>query len=172
MPPFPRRLRSRNASRALSQRLWSPRHLQRRARKGPGEQSVENVIAAKLSGRHEIEIWGDGEQTRSFMYIDDCLHGTRALMESDIVDPINIGSSEMVSINQLVDLAEEIAGIKVKRNYNLDAPKGVRGRSSDNTLIKSKLGWEPSVPLRTGLEKTYAWIFDQMKNGQSSAANF
>ena len=125
------------------------------------------VIAAKLSGRHEIEIWGDGKQTRSFMFIDDCLHGTRALMDSDIVDPINIGSSEMVTIDRLVDLAEEIAGIKVKRNYRLDAPKGVRGRSSDNTLIKSKLGWEPSTPLRTGLEKTYAWIFDQMKNGGS-----
>ena len=128
------------------------------------------VIAAKLSGDHEIEIWGDGEQTRSFMFIDDCLHGTRALMESDIVDPINIGSSEMVTINRLVDLAEEIAGIKVKRNYKLDAPKGVRGRSSDNSLIKSKLGWEPSVSLRTGLEKTYAWIFDQMKNGASKDA--
>ena len=125
------------------------------------------VIAAKLSGRHEIEIWGDGKQTRSFMFIDDCLHGTRALMDSDIVDPINIGSAEMVTIDRLVDFAEEIAGIKVKRNYRLDAPKGVRGRSSDNTLIKSKLGWEPSTPLRTGLEKTYAWIFDQMKNGGS-----
>jgi GDP-D-mannose 3', 5'-epimerase len=128
------------------------------------------VIAAKLSGRHEIEIWGDGEQTRSFMFIDDCLHGTRALMESNIVDPINIGSSEMVTINRLVDLTEEIAGIKVKRNYKPDAPKGVRGRSSDNRLIKSKPGWEPSIPLRTGLEKTYSWIFDQMKNGESKVS--
>jgi nucleoside-diphosphate-sugar epimerase len=125
------------------------------------------VIAAKLSGQHEIEVWGDGEQTRSFMFIDDCLDGTRALMESDIAEPINIGSSEVVTINQLVDLAEEIADIKVKRNYKLDAPKGVRGRSSDNTLIKSKLGWEPSIPLRTGLERTYAWIYDQMKSGGS-----
>ena len=125
------------------------------------------VIAAKLSGHHEIEVWGDGEQTRSFMFIDDCLQGTRALMESDITVPLNIGSSEMVTINQLVDLAEEIAGIKVKRSYNLDAPKGVRGRSSDNTLIKSKLGWEPSIPLQTGLERTYAWIFEQMKSGGS-----
>jgi nucleoside-diphosphate-sugar epimerase len=89
-------------------------------------------------------------------------------MDSNVVDPINIGSSEMVTIDRLVDLAEEIAGIKVKRNYRLDAPKGVRGRSSDNTLIRSKLGWEPSTPLRTGLEKTYAWIFDQMKNGGST----
>lgn len=125
------------------------------------------VIAAKLSGHHEIEIWGDGEQTRSFMFIDDCVYGTRALMESDIADPINIGSAEMVTINRLVDLAEEIAGIRVTRNYKLDAPKGVRGRSSDNALIKSKLGWEPSIPLQTGLERTYAWIFDQMKNGGS-----
>ena len=127
------------------------------------------VIAAKLSGNHEIEVWGDGEQTRSFMYIDDCLLGTRALMQSDITEPINIGSSEMVTINQLVDLAEEIAAIKLKRNYNLDAPKGVRGRSSDNTRIKSKLGWEPSIPLQAGLERTYAWIFDQMKSGGSAA---
>jgi GDP-D-mannose 3',5'-epimerase len=101
------------------------------------------------------------------MFIDDCLQGTRALMESDITEPINIGSSEMVTINQLVNLAEQIAGIKVKRNYNLNAPKGVRGRSSDNTLIRSKLGWEPSIPLQTGLERTYAWIYDQMKSGVS-----
>ncbi len=90
-------------------------------------------------------------------------------MKSDIVDPINIGSSEMVTIDRLVDLVEEIAGIKVKRNYNLAAPKGVRGRSSDNTLIKSKLGWEPLTPLRTGLETTYAWIFDQMRNGEEGS---
>ena len=125
------------------------------------------VIAAKLGGAKEIEIWGDGLQTRSFQYIDDCLHGTQFIMESGIIEPINLGSAEMVSINQLVDLVEDIAGIKLKRSYKLDAPKGVRGRSSDNTLIKEKLGWEPSVTLRTGLEKTYAWILDQMKSGNS-----
>ena len=125
------------------------------------------VIAAKLGGAKEIEIWGDGLQTRSFQYIDDCLHGTQSIMESGIIEPINLGSAEMVSINQLVDLVEDIAGIKLKRSYKLDAPKGVRGRSSDNTLIKEKLGWEPSVTLRTGLEKTYAWIIDQMKSGNS-----
>lgn len=125
------------------------------------------VIAAKLGGAKEIEIWGDGLQTRSFQYIDDCLHGTQTIMESGIIEPINLGSAEMVSINQLVDLVEDIAGIKLKRSYKLDAPKGVRGRSSDNTLIKEKLGWEPSVTLRTGLEKTYAWILDQMKSGNS-----
>ena len=125
------------------------------------------VIAAKLGGAKEIEIWGDGLQTRSFQYIDDCLHGTQSIMESGIIEPINLGSAEMVSINQLVDLVEDIAGIKLKRSYKLDAPKGVRGRSSDNTLIKEKLGWEPSVTFRTGLEKTYVWILDQMKSGNS-----
>jgi GDP-D-mannose 3',5'-epimerase len=125
------------------------------------------VIAAKLGGAKEIEIWGDGLQTRSFQYIDDCLHGTQSIMESGITEPINLGSAEMVSINQLVDMVEGIAGLKLKRSYKLDAPKGVRGRSSDNTLIKEKLGWEPSVTLRAGLEKTYAWIHDQMKSGNS-----
>ncbi|NBV24172.1 MAG: NAD-dependent epimerase/dehydratase family protein [Proteobacteria bacterium] len=120
------------------------------------------VIAAKLAGKHEIEIWGDGNQTRSFMYVDDCLKGTQMLTHSDYVEPINIGSSEKVSINQLVDIVESIAGIKLKRNYKLDAPKGVNGRNSDNTLIQKVFGWEPSIPLRTGMERTYAWIYDQM----------
>ena len=120
------------------------------------------VITAKLAGTNEIEIWGDGEQTRSFMYIDDCLEGTTRVMESEIREPINVGSSELVTINQLVDIAEEIAGMRLKRNYNLDAPKGVRGRNSDNTLIRSYLGWEPSTPLVEGLEKTYAWIHDEL----------
>ena len=121
------------------------------------------VIQAKLSGKHEIEIWGDGKQTRSFMYIDDCLHGTQAITASDIIEPINLGSSELVTINGLVDIVEEIAGIKLKRSYNLKAPKGVNGRNSDNTLIQQLLGWEPDTRLRKGMEKTYRWIFDQMK---------
>ena len=126
------------------------------------------IIAAKMAGSNEIEVWGDGEQTRSFMYIDDCLHGTQAIMNSgDITFPINLGSEEKVSINQLVDLVEDIAGLKVKRNYNLSAPKGVNGRNSENTLIRQMLGWEPSVALRSGMEKTYAWIYDQMKSGTS-----
>ena len=120
------------------------------------------VIQAKLSGKHEIEIWGDGHQTRSFMYIDDCLKGTQAILASDILEPINLGSSELVSINQLVDIVEGIAGIKLKRSYNLKAPKGVNGRNSDNTLIKKLLGWEPGVRLRDGMEKTYNWIYEQM----------
>ena len=120
------------------------------------------VIAAKLSGKHEIEIWGSGDQTRSFMYIDDCLKGTQMLTNSDFIEPINIGSSEMVSINQLVDIVEHIAGLKLKRNYQLDAPKGVNGRNSDNTLIQKIFGWEPNTKLRDGMEKTYRWIYDEM----------
>lgn len=128
------------------------------------------VIAAKQAGSNEIEIWGDGLQTRSFMYIDDCIHGIQAIMESGILDPINLGSAEMVSINQLVDMVEDIAGIRLDRRYRLDAPKGVRGRSSDNTLIRKLLGWEPSTPLRTGMERTYTWILDQMLSGRSKDA--
>jgi nucleoside-diphosphate-sugar epimerase len=120
------------------------------------------IIQAKLSGKHEIEIWGDGEQSRSFMYIDDCIYGTKAILNSEITEPLNLGSSELVTINQLVEIIEEIAQIKVKKNHLLNAPLGVRGRNSDNTLIKQKLGWEPSITLRAGLEKTYAWIYDQM----------
>jgi len=119
------------------------------------------VIEAKVAGRHEIAIWGSGNQTRSFMFIDDCIEGIGRIMDSEILEPINLGSSEAVTINQLVDLAEEIAGIKLKRNYDLTAPKGVNGRNSDNTLIQKYLHWEPSTPLRVGLEKTYRWIYDQ-----------
>jgi nucleoside-diphosphate-sugar epimerase len=120
------------------------------------------VIQALQSGRHEIEIWGDGEQTRSFMYIDDCTYGTHAIMASEVIEPLNLGSDELVTINQLVDIVEDIASIKLRRSYKLDAPKGVRGRNSDNTLIKQKLGWAPAIGLRKGLEKTYRWIFDEM----------
>jgi GDP-D-mannose 3',5'-epimerase len=120
------------------------------------------VIQAKLSGKHQIEIWGDGHQTRSFMYIDDCIYGTQAILASKVLEPLNLGSSELVTINGLVDIVEDIAGIKLKRSYNLKAPKGVKGRNSDNTLIKKCLGWEPNIRLRDGLEKTYRWIHDQM----------
>lgn len=120
------------------------------------------VAEAKLFGSHEIEIWGDGQQTRSFMYIDDCVKGTQDIMHSNIVEPINLGSDELVTINQLVDLVEDIAGIKLKRRYNLNAPKGVNGRNSDNTRIKALLGWAPRTRLRDGLERTYAWIYDRV----------
>jgi nucleoside-diphosphate-sugar epimerase len=120
------------------------------------------IIEAKVSGKHEIEVWGDGTRTRSFMYIDDCLKGVQMIMEGDMLEPINLGSSELVTINQLVDLVEEIAGIKVERRYNLSAPQGVNGRNSDNTMIKQEFGWEPDTPLCDGLEKTYAWIYNEM----------
>jgi GDP-D-mannose 3', 5'-epimerase len=121
------------------------------------------VIEAKLSGKREIEIWGDGKQTRSFMYISDCVTGTRMLMDSDFVDPLNVGSSELVSINQLVDVVEAIAEVRLERKYNLSAPKGVNGRNSDNTLIQEALGWQPSTSLRDGMELTYRWIYNQIK---------
>jgi nucleoside-diphosphate-sugar epimerase len=125
------------------------------------------VIQAQLSKTNEIEIWGDGEQTRSFMYIDDCIRGTKAILESEILYPINLGSSELVTINQLVSTVETISGAKLKRKYKLDAPKGVRGRNSDNSLILSELNWEPSVRLIDGMTKTYAWIYDQMVNADA-----
>jgi GDP-D-mannose 3',5'-epimerase len=120
------------------------------------------VIEAKLTGSNEIEIWGDGNQTRSFTYIDDCTDGTLRLMTSGVRDPINIGSDEMVTINQLVDIVEHIAGVRLQRNYSPDAPLGVRGRSSDNALINQLLGWAPSTKLEDGIEQTYIWIYDQM----------
>jgi nucleoside-diphosphate-sugar epimerase len=120
------------------------------------------VIDGKMQGKKEIVIWGDGHQTRSFMYIDDCVKGVLDIMYSTITEPINLGSSEMVSINQLVDYVEEIAGYTMERKYDLGAPKGVRGRNSDNTLIKQYLGWEPSIPLKDGLKKTYDWIKEEM----------
>ena len=120
------------------------------------------IATAKMTGRHEIEIWGDGEQTRSFMYIDDCVQGTQAILDSKIEYAINLGSSELVSINQLVDIVSDIAGITVRRQHDLTAPQGVRGRNSDNTLIQQELGWEPSIRLRDGLEQTYRWIYDEL----------
>jgi len=126
------------------------------------------VAAAKLSGDHRIEIWGDGQQTRSFMYVDDCVHGTQALADSDVIEPINLGSSELVTINELVSIVEEIAGLELRREYKLDAPQGVRGRNSDNTRILELLGWEPSISLREGLEQTYRWVYDQLAAGERS----
>jgi GDP-D-mannose 3',5'-epimerase len=137
------------------------------------------VAEAQILGRHEIEIWGDGEQTRSFMYVDDCVAGTQMIMASDIEEPINLGRSEMVTIDGLVDIVEEIAGVKLARRYDLGAPKGVRGRNSDNTMIIERLGWEPSISLQHGLERTYRWIYDQVSalsrvgivNGSQPRAN-
>lgn len=133
------------------------------------------VIAAERSGSNEIEIWGDGTQTRSFMWIGDCVDGLRRIMDSDIIEPINLGSAEGVTINQLVDIAEQIGGVKLQRRYLLDAPRGVAGRNSDNTLIQSHLGWEPKTPLRIGMQTTYRWIeqeFDKMKKPPASTSEF
>lgn len=120
------------------------------------------VIEAGITGNKEIVIWGDGLQTRSFMYIDDCIKGIQDIMYSNIEEPLNLGSSEMVSINELVSIVEDMAGYKLKRIYDLKAPKGVRGRNSENTLIKKYLGWEPSIHLRNGMKKTYDWINEQV----------
>ncbi len=118
------------------------------------------VVEALLSGEHQIQIWGSGEQTRSFMYIDDCIEGTLRIAGSQETEPLNLGSSELVSIDQLVSIVEEIAGIRLTRYYDSDAPIGVAGRNSDNTRIQERLGWEPSGALRDGMEKTYKWVYD------------
>lgn len=126
------------------------------------------IAEAKTSGNHEIEVWGDGLQTRSFMYIDDCIEGTKKLMDSDIAEPLNIGSAELISINDLTDMVAKIAGIEITRNHDLSAPQGVRGRNSDNTLIKEKLGWEPTISLQDGMAKTYEWVAAQVRLAMSS----
>ncbi|NRQ49352.1 NAD-dependent epimerase/dehydratase family protein [Aeromicrobium stalagmiti] len=120
------------------------------------------IAQAKLSGDHTIEVWGDGEQSRSFMYIDDCVRGTQEILAGDNVEPVNLGSAELVTINQMIGILEEISGITVTKNHDLSAPQGVRGRNSDNELFHSIYGWEPSISLRDGLEKTYSWIYDQL----------
>jgi GDP-D-mannose 3',5'-epimerase len=119
---------------------------------------IRKALTAKVTGNHSIEIWGDGTQTRSFTYVDDCVTGIRKLMDSDVTEPLNVGSSELVTINQLVDIVEDIADIKLERRYNLSAPQGINGRNSDNTLIQQRLGWEPTIRLRDGMRQTYAWI--------------
>jgi GDP-D-mannose 3',5'-epimerase len=130
------------------------------------------VIEAKDSGKLEMDIWGDGNQTRSFMYIDDCVKGIDMITHCDdlIATPINLGSSELISINDLVSMIEDIAGTKLERHYLLDAPTGVAGRNSDNTFIQKVLGWEPSTPLREGMGKTYAWIKQQYADRRAGKA--
>jgi len=128
-------------------------------------RKVKHAIA---SGSHEVELWGDGEQTRSFMYVDDCIRGILEIMDSDILEPINLGSSEVVTINGLLDCVTEIAGVEVTRSYDLNAPKGVNGRNSDNTRIRKYLGWEPSIALRDGMATTYEWISEEYDKAESS----
>ena len=130
------------------------------------------VAQAKLSGDHSIEIWGDGEQTRSFMYIDDCVKGSQMIMDGTSPEPVNLGSSELVSINQLVSIVEDIAGITLERRHDLSAPQGVRGRNSDNAQMLETYGWEPSISLREGLEKTYAWISDELTSSSAADSKF
>ncbi|KQY04850.1 NAD-dependent dehydratase [Mycobacterium sp. Root135] len=142
--------------------VYGPRGTYRGGREKAPAALCRKVAEAALSGRQEIDIWGDGEQTRSFMYVDDCVEGTLRFAASDNAQPVNLGSSELVTINQMVDIIEDFAGIKVKRHYLLDAPLGVRGRNSDNTLVRQLYGWEPSTRLADGLARTYSWIFDEL----------
>ena len=125
------------------------------------------IATAAITGEHKLDIWGDGEQTRSFMYIDDCVKGSQMILHGDSNEPVNLGSDELVSINQLYSIVEEIAGIRCERNYQLDAPQGVRGRNSDNTQIMDTYGWAPSITLADGLAKTYEWVYDQVKRSMS-----
>jgi len=140
-----------------------------------GREKAPAALCRKIAecvvhGHREIDVWGDGEQTRSFMFVDDCVTGTRMLTDSDVIEPINIGSSELVSINGLIDIISDIAGIQVERCHDLTAPQGVRGRNSDNTMIREQLDWEPSTSLRSGLEVTYAWVLDQVRSAAGVAA--
>ena len=126
------------------------------------------IIEAKLNNLKSIDVWGDGEQTRSFMYIDDCIEGTEKIFKSNILDPVNLGSEQQVSINQMIDIIEEIAGTKLERKYLLDKPKGVMGRSSDNQKIIKELKWSPKIELKIGLKKTYEWIYKSIISGENT----
>jgi GDP-D-mannose 3', 5'-epimerase len=121
------------------------------------------IAHAKLTGNPEIEIWGDGEQTRSFCYIDDCVEGLYRIMLSDYTDPLNLGQDRLISINQLADMVAGIAGLKIKKKH-VKGPQGVRGRNSDNTKLREILKWEPAISLEDGLARTYKWIEEQVRN--------
>ena len=142
--------------------VYGPRGAWRGGREKAPAAICRKVIEATLAGTGEVEIWGDGTQNRTFTYVDDCLRGIELIMASGYSDPVNLGSSERVTIDQLVDVVEEIAGVRLRRRYVPGAPRGVAGRASDNTLIKALVGWEPSTRLRDGLAVTYEWIRDQM----------
>jgi len=130
------------------------------------------VIQAKINKQDSIEVWGDGKQTRSFLYIDDCINGTLKLFNSNYREPLNIGSDEQVSINQLIDITEKISDIKVKRNYLLDKPLGVRGRSSNNDKLKEVLKWNYSIKLEEGMKKTYDWIYNNLTKNDPATEKF
>ncbi len=151
--------------------VYGPNGTWRGGREKAPAAVCRKVIEAKISGNHEIEIWGDGEQTRSFMYIDDCIKGSLMIATQDVLEPLNLGSDQLVTINRLVEIVEEIAGIKLTRRHKLDAPQGVRGRNSDNTMIQRELGWAPGISLEEGMEKTYRWIYDEVvRTGHVAAA--
>ena len=143
--------------------VYGPKGTYKGGREKAPAAICRKVAEAKLTGEDTISIWGDGEQTRSFMYIDDCVLGTQLIAQGKSSEPVNLGSEELVSINQMVSIVEEIAGVQLKRDYNLSAPQGVRGRNSDNTLIRVLYGWAPTISLLTGLEETYAWIYDNVR---------
>ncbi|MEM7478823.1 MAG: NAD-dependent epimerase/dehydratase family protein, partial [Planctomycetota bacterium] len=128
------------------------------------------VLEALDSSNYSIEIWGDGKQTRSFMYIEDCIDGILKIMDSEFTEPLNLGSSELISINGLVSIVEELASCQLERKYKLDAPKGVNGRNSDNTLISKVFGWEPSISLKSGMAKTLEWIRSEFKAKKKNGA--
>ena len=131
------------------------------------------IIHAKKNNENEIEVWGDGKQTRSFLFIDDCVEGTLRLFESDYSEPVNIGSDEQVSINQMIDMIEDISEIKkLRRDYLLDKPKGVRGRSSNNDLVKKVLNWSFKIKLKDGLKKTYDWMSGEINKHGSNISRF
>jgi GDP-D-mannose 3', 5'-epimerase len=135
-----------------------------------GKEKAPAAISRKvaMAGDHaEIEVWGDGEQTRSFMFVDDCVEGLTRIMASDYREPLNLGTDELVTINQLVDMVAKIAGKRISKRHNLTGPQGVRGRNSDNTLLHRVLGWEPSIRLETGLQPTYHWIASQVRPAES-----
>jgi nucleoside-diphosphate-sugar epimerase len=149
--------------------VYGPHSAWRGGREKAPAAICRKVAEAALSGSGEIEIWGDGRQTRSFMHVDDCVEGTLRIAGSDVTEPLNLGSSELVTIDELVSVVEEIAGVTLERRYDTSAPQGVRGRNSDNTLIRERLEWEPSIRLREGMAGTYAWVAAQVERQLAEA---
>ena len=168
VPPLPGGLRPAHPGGPVSQRVRPQRHLRRRAREGAGRDLPQSGRGQALRQTTGSRSGATASRPGRSCTSDDCVHGSQALADSDVIEPINLGSSELVTINELVSIVEEIAGVELRREYKLDAPQGVRGRNSDNTRILELLGWEPSISLREGLEQTYRWVHDQMAAGERS----
>ena len=149
--------------------VYGPESTWRGGREKAPAAICRKVAEAARNGSGEIEVWGDGKQTRSFIYVEDCVEGTLRIMRGDVAEPLNLGSSELVTVDELVSIVEEIAGVRLERRYDTSAPQGVRGRNSDNTMIRERLGWEPSIPLREGMAKTYAWVAEQVERELAEA---